>query len=195
MNAADDSTLATLTDDTTVILDNPSAGHYIVRALPVAGSTANRVQFALSGAQASHRTDTGAPYTLFDDEGEGLAAGTYTAQATAYAGGKALHTISATFKIVDANGYEGEATTLSASFPPTTATATGHTSTDDRPEVIVAFSEAVQTIAATTPSATVTAGTVSERSSPPVPHGPKRRPRAPRSATRSRANAPSAPAR
>ena len=161
VKSADNSEVATLTDDTTVMLDSPSTGHYNVRATLLAASTADSVQFALSGAKTAQRTDTSAPYTVFDDEGEGLAAGTYTVQATAYAGAEALHTISATFKIAETNGYEGESTTLSASFPTTTATATEHTGTDDRPEVIVAFSEAVQTIAASTPSATVTGGTVS----------------------------------
>ena len=161
VESADNSEVATLTDDTTVMLDSPSTGHYNVRATLLAGSTADSVQLALSGAQTTQRSDTSAPYTLFDDEGEGLAAGTYIVQATAYAGAEALHTISATFKIAETNGYEGESTTLSASFPTTTGAASEHTGTDDRPEVIVTFSEAVQTIAASTPSATVTGGTVS----------------------------------
>ena len=160
VSAPANSTLATLADDASIILEDPGNGRYNVLATLFANTTADSVQFEVSGAKTAQRSDTSAPYTLFDDEGEGLAAGTYTVQATAYAGAQALHTISATFKIVETNGYEGESTTLSASFPTTSATAAEHTGTDDRPEVIVSFSEAVQTIATGTPSTSVTGGTV-----------------------------------
>ena len=161
VNTDDDTTLATLTDATTVMLDNPGAGHYNVRASLLAGTTATSVRFALSGARSAQRTDTSDPHTLFADQGQGLDAGTYTVQATAYAGAQALHTLSATFKIAATNGYAGEPTTLGAAFPTTSATATTHTGTGDRAQIIVAFSEAVRAIATTTPSATVTGATLS----------------------------------
>ena len=49
---------------------------------------------------------------------------------------------------------------LQASFPDSTSKSSSHSGTDDRPQVIVTFSEAVTTIAADTPSVTVTGGTV-----------------------------------
>ena len=58
------------------------------------------------------------------------------------------------------DGGEEVATPLSATFPQSTYSTSRHTGPTDRPQVVVAFSEAVTTIAATTPSAVVTGATV-----------------------------------
>ena len=50
---------------------------------------------------------------------------------------------------------------LAARFPQSPYASTLHKGPSDRPQVIVAFSEAVRTIAANTPSAVVTGGTIS----------------------------------
>ena len=50
---------------------------------------------------------------------------------------------------------------LSASFPDSAFTSSSHSGADDRPQVVVAFSEAVASFAADTPSVSVTGATVS----------------------------------
>ena len=54
-----------------------------------------------------------------------------------------------------------QATILSASFPQSAYTSSSHSGASDRPQVVVAFSEAISTIARSTPSAVVTSGSVS----------------------------------
>ena len=54
-----------------------------------------------------------------------------------------------------------QATILSASFPQSRFASSSHTGASDRPQVVVAFSEGVSTIARSTPSAVVTGGSVS----------------------------------
>ncbi len=53
------------------------------------------------------------------------------------------------------------ATTLSATFPSSRFASSRHTGSDDRPQVIVEFSEAVASFTKSTPSATLTGGTIS----------------------------------
>ena len=52
-------------------------------------------------------------------------------------------------------------TALSATFPETTSTATSHEGTDDRPQVVAAFSEPIATIAADSASIAITGATLS----------------------------------
>ena len=54
-----------------------------------------------------------------------------------------------------------QAAILSASFPQSAYASSSHTGASDRPQVVVAFSEALSTIARSTPSAVVTGGSVS----------------------------------
>ena len=159
-DASSGTDLATLADGVSIMLANTTNGRYNVRADLTAGATADSVQLALAGVRTAHRADTGAPYTLFSDAGENLGPGSYTVVATAYRAGTALHTISTTFRVVGPNGDTGPTHPLAASLPASAATASAHTGTDGRPEVIVAFNQSVAAIAADTPSVTVAGGTL-----------------------------------
>ena len=123
------------------------------------------LRLALSGAKTVTRTDNAAPYTLYAEGGEGLPPGAYTLQATAYpdpdGGGSALQTRSVSFTVAAATADEDDGAALSASFPASRFASTRHTGSDDRPQVVVTFSETVATFAANTPSVQVTGGTIS----------------------------------
>ena len=126
------------------------------------------MRFELSGAKTLTRTDNEGPFTLYGTSGEGLPEGSYTLQATAYpetdGGGTTLGNLSISFTIGEENEddeeEEEETTPLSAAFAESSFASTAHTGTDDRPQIVVTFSKAVTTIAASTPSATVTGATV-----------------------------------
>ena len=86
-----------------------------------------------------------------DDGGETL---TLT---LSHASGAGLGDVEATGTILNT----GDAAGLSASVPASRFASTRHTGSDDRPQVVVTFSEAVAAFAANTPSVQVTGGTIS----------------------------------
>ena len=149
----------------TVTLDDPTNGQYGIRAGTAPGTGVNSVRLDLSGAKTATRTDDDAPYTLYAEGGEGLPPGAYTLQATAYpeagGGGNALQTISVSFTVAASTQDEDEATALSATFPTSPYASKLHKGASDRPQVVVAFSEAVTAITANTPSAVASGGTIS----------------------------------
>ena len=163
VDAADQSVLAALSDGATVTLDDPDGGSFAVRADAAQGAAIGSVRLELTGAKTESTTDNGAPYSLYGDaegtlDGESLPVGSYTLQATAYAeialGGDVLQTLEASFTV------EEPAATLSATFPASPFASSSHAGSDDRPQVVVSFSEAVATFAAGTPSLAVTGGGV-----------------------------------
>ena len=164
VNAASGTDVGGLDDGATVSLDNPRYGQYGMRVGTVPGTGVNSVRLELSGAKTVTRTDNEAPFTLHAEGGEGLPPGAYTLQATAYPeadrGGNALQTISVSFTVAASTQDEEEGTVLSATFPASPYASRLHEGTSDRPRVVVAFSEAVTAIAANTPSAVVTGGTI-----------------------------------
>ncbi len=94
VDASDQSTLATLTDGTSVALADPDGGSYGIRVDLAAGKTVGSVKLELSGAKTLTHTENIAPYSLFGDSNQGdesdlngqaLPAGSYTLQVTAYA--------------------------------------------------------------------------------------------------------------
>ena len=164
VNAASGTDVGGLDDGATVTLDDPIHGQYGMRAGTVPGTGVNSVRLELSGAKTVTRTDNEAPFTLHAEGGEGLPPGAYTLQATAYSeadgGGNALQTISVTFTVAASTQDEEEGTALSATFPASPYASRQHNGATDRARVVVAFSEAVTAIAANTPSAVVTGGTI-----------------------------------
>ena len=164
VNAASGTDVGGLDDGATVTLDDPTHGQYGMRVGTVPGTGVNSVRLELSGAKTVTRTDNEAPFTLHAEGGEGLPPGAYTLQATAYSeadrGGNALQTISVSFTVAASTQDEEEGTALSATFPASPYASRLHAGASDRPRVVVAFSEAVTAIAANTPSAVVTGGTI-----------------------------------
>ena len=157
--------VGSLTDGTEVTLDAPATGQYGVRVETIPAAAIGSLRLALSGAKTVTRTDNAAPYTLYAEGGEGLPPGAYTLQATAYpdpdGGGSALQTRSVSFTVAAATADADDGASLSATFPASRFASTRHTGSDDRPQVVVTFSEAVATFAANTPSVQVTGGTIS----------------------------------
>ena len=165
VNAASGTDAGALEHGATVTLDDPGNGQYGVRVEAVPDTGVNSVRLELSGAKTVSRTDNEAPFTLYAEGGEALPPGIYTLQATAYPqtdrGGNALQTVSISFTIeVASDDVDEETTTLSAMFPQSPFASTLHKGASDRPQVVVTFSEAVSTIAASTPSVQVTGGSV-----------------------------------
>ena len=164
VNAASGTDVGGLDDGAAVTLDDPTHGQYGMRVGTVPGTGVNSVRLELSGAKTVTRTDNEAPFTLHAEGGEGLPPGAYTLQATAYSeadrGGNALQTISVSFTVAASTQDEEEGTTLSATFPASPYASRLHNGATDRARVVVAFSEAVTAIAANTPSAVVTGGTI-----------------------------------
>ena len=156
VDAASGTDVAALTDGTEVTLDAPATGQYGVRVETLPEAAIGSVWLELSGVKTASRTDNAAPYTLYADGGEGLPPGAYTLRATAYPdvdrGGTALQTLSLSFTVAAAT----EDGTLSASFPESAFTSKRHTGSDDRPQVVVAFSEPVASFDRNTPSVSVT---------------------------------------
>ena len=165
VDAAAGTDVGSLTDGTEVTLDAPATGQYGVRVETRPAAAIGSLRLALSGAKTVTRTDNAAPYTLYADGGEGLPPGAYTLQATAYAdpdgGGSALQTRSVSFTVAAATADADDGASLSATFPASRFASTRHTGSDDRPQVVVTFSETVATFAANTPSVQVTGGTIS----------------------------------
>ena len=165
VDAASGTDIGSLTDGTEVTLDDPATGQCGVRVETVPEAAIGSLRLALSGAKTVARTDNAAPYTLYADGGEGLPPGAYTLQATAYpdpdGGGTALQTRSVSFTVAAATADEDDGAALSASFPASAYASSSHSGADDRPQVVVAFSEAVAAFAANTPSVQVTGGTIS----------------------------------
>ena len=165
VDAASGTDVGSLTDGTEVTLDAPATGQYGVRVETIPAAAIGSLRLALSGAKTVTRTDNAAPYTLYAEGGEGLPPGAYTLQATAYpdpdGGGSALQTRSVSFTVAAATADADDGAALSASFPASRFASTRHTGSDDRPQVVVTFSETVATFAANTPSVQVTGGTVS----------------------------------
>ena len=139
--------IGSLTDGTEVTLDAPATGQYGVRVETIPAAAIGSLRLALSGAKTVTRTDNAAPYTLYADGGEGLPPGAYTLQATAYAdpdgGGTALQTRSVSFTVAAATADADDGASLSATFPASRFASTRHTGSDDRPQVVVTFSEDV----------------------------------------------------
>ena len=164
VDAASGTDVGSLTDGTEVTLDAPATGQYGVRVETIPAAAIGSLRLALSGAKTVTRTDNAAPYTLYAEGGEGLPPGAYTLQATAYpdpdGGGTALQTRSVSFTVAAATADEDDGAALSASFPASRFASTRHTGSDDRPQVVVTFSETVATFAANTPSVQVTGGTI-----------------------------------
>ena len=167
VDAASGTDVGSLTDGTEVTLDAPATGQYGVRVETIPAAAIGSLRLALSGAKTVTRTDNAAPYTLYAEGGEGLPPGAYTLQATAYpdpdGGGSALQTRSVSFTVAAATADEDDGAALSASFPASRFASTRHTGSDDRPQVVVTFSETVATFAANTPSVQVTGGTIRRR--------------------------------
>ena len=164
VNAASGTDVGGLDDGAAVTLDDPTHGQYGMRVGTVPGTGVNSVRLELSGAKTVTRTDNEAPFTLHAEGGEGLPPGVYTLQATAYSeadrGGNALQTISVSFTVAASTQDEEEGTALSATFAASPYASRLHAGASDRPRVVVTFSEAVTAIAANTPSAVVTGGTI-----------------------------------
>ena len=162
VNAATETDVGPIDHDSTVELTDPTNGQYGIRVDTVPDTGIESVRLQLFGAKTVTRTDNEAPYTLYAQGGEALPAGTYTLQATAYPQadrvGNALESISISFTVTEA---PEETAALSASFPGSRFTSNSHSGSDDRPQVIVTFSEAVDSFDKTTPSVSVTNGAIS----------------------------------
>ena len=152
LDASDQSVLATLTDGTTVELDDPDGGDYAIRADVDSGSTIGSVYLELSGTKSHSQTENVAPYSLYGDEGandltgEALPVGDYELEATAYSqknkDGDELGTLSISFTVTEV------APTPTPEPEPLTATfqdlPQGHNGTDTF-TFRIKFSEAVST--------------------------------------------------
>ena len=164
VDAASGTDIGSLTDGSEVTLDAPATGQYGIRVETVPETGIGSVRLALSGAKTVTRTDNAAPYTLYAAGGEGLPPGAYTLQATAYAdpdgGGTARQTRSVSFTVAAATADADDGAALSATFPASRFASTRHTGSDDRPQVVVTFSEPLASFATDTPSVQVTGGTV-----------------------------------
>ena len=164
VDAASGTDIGSLTDATEVTLDAPATGQYGIRVETVPETGIGSVRLALSRAKTVTRTDNAALYTLYAAGGEGLPPGAYTLQATAYSepdgGGNALQTRSVSFTVAAATEDEDDGAALSATFPASWFASTRHTGSDDRPQVVVTFSEPLASFAKETPSVEVTGGTI-----------------------------------
>ena len=165
VDAASGTDVGALADGTQVTLDDPATGQYGFRVETTPDAMIGSLGLELSGAKTATRTDNAAPYTLYADGGEGLPPGAYTLQATAYpdtdGAGTALQTRSVSFTVAAATEDAVDGASLSASFPASRFVSRLHTGASDRPQLVVAFSEAVAAFAANTPSVQVMGGTVS----------------------------------
>ena len=168
VDAADQTVLAQLADGATVELDDPDGGSYGIRADAAADAAIGSVRLELSGAKTVSRTENGAPYSLYGDaggtlEGGALPVGSYTLRATAYAerdlGGDVLQTLEASFAVAAEEEPEPEVA-LSATFPASPYASRSHSGPSDRPQVLVAFSEATASFAADTGSVSVSGASV-----------------------------------
>ena len=168
VDAADQTVLAQLADGATVELDDPDGGSYGIRADAAADAEIGSVRLELSGAKTVSRTENGAPYSLYGDaggalEGGSLPVGSYTLRATAYAkrdlGGDVLQTFEASFAVAAEEEPEPEVA-LSATFPASPYASRSHSGPSDRPQVVVAFSEATASFAADTGSVSVSGASV-----------------------------------
>ena len=134
LDASDQSTVATLSNNAAIDLEGRSGGSFAIRADVAANATVGSVVFSLSGAKTVSATESVAPYSLYGDHDDGnggraldgatLPAGTYTLSATAYAegggAGEALGTRSVSFEVLapallsvaDARAEEGTDATL-----------------------------------------------------------------------------------
>ena len=74
----------TLSGSGTLALVNPANGTYNIHLGTDSNDDIHRVELQLIGAKKEKRTDYDSPYSLFGDNGEGLPAGSYTIEATAY---------------------------------------------------------------------------------------------------------------
>ena len=109
LDASDQSALATLSEGSTVGVDDPDEGSYALSAHVSDGAAVGSVGLELSGAKTASRTLNQAPYSLYGDDGAGalsgeaLPAGSYTLTATAYSesdlGGDELASLSVSFTV------------------------------------------------------------------------------------------------
>ena len=112
VDASDQSVLATLSDDITVVLDDPAGGDYAIRADVESGSAIGSVHLELTGAKTHSQTENVPPYSLYGDEGANkltggtLPVGSYELDATAYSqknrGGDELGILSVSFTVSEA---------------------------------------------------------------------------------------------
>ena len=167
VDASDQSVLAALADGATVTLADPEGGSFAIRADAAAEADIGSVRLELSGAKTASRTDNEAPWSLYGDAegtlvGEALPAGSYTLRAKAYAeadlGGNVLHTLAISF--TGEGPVEETAALLSATFPASPFASRSHSGPTDRPQVVVAFSEPVESFAADTGSVSVSGASV-----------------------------------
>ena len=101
-----DTSLGTIEDGGTLILENPNGGSYGIRADTNSNDDFGRVHLVLSGAKSKDQNEGIPPYSLYGDSGEGnltgesLPVGSYTLTATAYDdnGGK-LGTLTVSFTV------------------------------------------------------------------------------------------------
>ena len=134
LDASDQSTVATLSNNAAIDLEGRSGGSFAIRADVASDATVGSVVLSLSGAKTVSATESLAPYSLYGDHDDGnggraldgatLPAGTYTLSATAYAegggAGEALGTRSVSFEVLapallsvaDARAEEGTDATL-----------------------------------------------------------------------------------
>ena len=163
VNSATETDVGPIVHDSTVQLTDPANGEYGIRVDTVPDTGINSIRIQLFGPKNVTRTDNEAPYTLYAQDREGLPPGTYTLQATAYPetdrGGDALESISISFTVTEAP-EETDPASLSASFPTSPFASKSHSGSDDRPQVIVTFSQAVESFNKNTPSVQVTSGTI-----------------------------------
>ena len=109
------STGMTLTDGDEFTLDHPAMGSYGFKVDLASDATVGSVNLELeedSGKKSAFRIDNSAPYSLYENNenrltGEGLPAGSYSLNATAYSeaylGGDPLQKLEVTFTVIERN--------------------------------------------------------------------------------------------
>ena len=115
IDASDQSLLGAVVDGETLVLSDPGAGDFTVRADIADGESVGSVFFELTGPVTATRTESWAPFALHGDNGSDdlygggpLPAGDYTLTATAYSSkhrlGDTLGTLAVSFTIAAAPG-------------------------------------------------------------------------------------------
>ena len=117
----DQTVLGTLSEGTTLALEDPDGGSYGIRVDTGAGALIGSVGLELSGAMTVSQTANDAPYSLYGASGVALnggsmSAGSYTLKATAYGeenlDGDVLGTLEVSFTVAQANSPATGAPTI-----------------------------------------------------------------------------------
>ena len=127
VDATDQTTLATISDDAALTLDDPDNASIGARVEVAAGATIGSVQLELTGPTTHTQTENWAPYSLYGDngtalDGNPLPAGSYTLTATAYANRRLAGDVLGTLEVPFTVNTPPETTTTTQPPAPDPAT-------------------------------------------------------------------------